>query len=375
MRPDSRRASAPVDRLLQQRLIICLGNGGVGKTTVAAALALAAAEQHRKTAVITVDPSRRLRDTLGLDTLSVDPHRIPLSDGIGHLDALALDAKRTFDALIARLARNPEIANRIYANRLYRELSNEFGGSIEYMAMEKLHELLHQHMYQLVVVDTPPSADARDLLSAPLRITALLASSAVRILKTPASLLWGSYTPIGRLTMTALLKGLERWTGLSLLQDLADFATNFEQLADGFRARAEDIDQALRSGDTSFVLVTTPEPDTVAATIEFDRELRAAGFPVAGVIANRVHDFPPPTDYAGLAYPEGLRRKLLSNYSDFVALAERDGSALARLHNEMTTPLLMALPTFEEAPTSFAGLSRMAALLRAPSQRPRPVQS
>ena len=283
----------------------------------------------------------------------------------GRLDALALDTKRTFDALIERAAPTPEIAARIRANRLYQELSNELGGSTEYMAMEKLHELLHQGIYDLVVVDTPPSSHARDLLSAPLRMTALLASSAVRILKTPASLLWGADTRLGKATMTALLKALERWTGMHLLQDLSDFAVNFELLADGFRTRAEEIDLALHRADTSFVLVTTSEPDTITATIELERELREERFPVAGVIANRVYDFAPLPGGAARSYPEPLRHKLLTNYADFAALGARDRRSLRRLQSESEVPLLAALPVLEEPPTSLRSLQAFAALLGA----------
>ncbi len=352
-----------VETLLRQRLIVCLGSGGVGKTTATAALALAAARRRRDTAVITADPARRLKDTLGLDRLSTEPRPVPLGDGEGRLDALAIDTKRIFDALIERAAPSREIAARIQANRLYQELSNEFGGSAEYMAMEKLHELLQQDTYDLVVVDTPPSAHARDLLSAPLRMTELVASSAVHILKSPASILWGGETRLGRMTLNALLKALERWTGLHLLGELSDFAASFEDLAEGFRSRAQEVDRALRRPDTSFVLVTSPEPDTVEATIEFHRELRAGGFPLAGIIANRVFDFPPLRPHAGDTYPEPLRHKLLVNYEDFAALAARDRRALARLQAETKCPLLAVLPMLDEALGSLASQERFAALL------------
>lgn len=244
-----------------------------------------------------------------------------------------------------------------------KELSNELGGSAEYMAMEKLYELLHQERYDLLVVDTPPSAHARDLLSAPLRMSELVTSSAVRILKTPASLLWGNEGSFGRMTLTALLKVLERWTGLHLLQELSDFAANFEQLADGFRVRAQDVDQALRRDDTSFVLVTTPEPNTVAACMDFHRELAELGFPLAGVVANRVFDFPDAPVDAGRQYPESLRRKLLENYEDFVALSQRDRNALARLEAETGLPILAILAALEEPPSSMIGLDRLTGLL------------
>ena len=357
---------AGLERLLANRLVVCLGSGGVGKTTVAAALGIAAARRAREAAVITVDPARRLKDALGLDALSSEPHRVELGNGAGgriHFDALALDTKRVFDALIERVSPSPELAARIQANRLYQELSNELGGSTEYMAMEKLYELLHQERYQLVVVDTPPSSHARDLLSAPRKMMELLASSAVRILKTPASLLWGSESRLARIPLNALLKALERWTGLSLLQDLADFVGEFEQLADGFRSRAEEVEQALRRPDTSFVVVTSPEPDTIAATLDLHRELADGGFPIAGVIANRVLELRPLERGAGKGHPEPLRRKLRANYEEYAAIAARDRRSLDRLQEQTGAPLLAALPAFADAPASLAGLERLASLL------------
>src|SRR5262245_52519623 len=245
-----KRAPSALERLLQQRLIVCVGCGGVGKTTDAAGLALAGALRRRDSAVITVDPARRLKDALGVETLSVQPHRIRLGNGAGTLEALALDTKRTFDALITRVAPNPDVAQRIFANRLYQQLSTELGGSTEYMAMEKLYELMHHEAYDLIVVDTPPSAHARDLLSAPLRLIELLASNAVRFLKAPSAMLSGSETGLARMTLNAIFKVLQRWTGLNVLSDLSDFAANFEDLVAGFRVRAADVDRALRETST-----------------------------------------------------------------------------------------------------------------------------
>jgi anion-transporting ArsA/GET3 family ATPase len=362
------RASAPpplpsLEGLLRKRLIVCVGCGGVGKTTTAAALALAGAQHGRRAAVITVDPARRLKDALGLEGLSVDPHRVTI-DATAHFDALALDTKRAFDNLVQRFAPSPEAAERILANRLYQEISSELAGSAEYMAMEKLHELVHHHRYQLVIVDTPPSAHARDLLAAPNRLVNLLASRAVSILQAPASLLSGS-SAAGRLTLSALLKALQRWTGFDLLQDLADFLSGFENMIEGFSLRAEEVNRMLRSATTAFVLVTTPEPHTVDTTIEFHRELKTAGFTVAGIIANRVLAFPRLSDPEGaaIAWEEPLRGKLLRNYAELNELSRRDRRALKHLHAETQAPLLAAVPAVTDAPTSLAGLARFARLL------------
>jgi anion-transporting ArsA/GET3 family ATPase len=352
---------AGLERLLAQRLIICVGTGGVGKTTTAAALALAAARRGRATAVITVDPSRRLKDALGVDELASEPRPVPLGGEAAPLAAMALDTKRTFDHLIARVAPSPAVAERILANRLYQEVSSELGGSGEYMAMEKLHELLSLDRYELIVVDTPPSADVRALLTAPGRMTELLASQAVQFLKAPSSILGGSSeSGLARATLAAVMKALERWTGMGLLGELSDFATGFEQLVDGFRARAAAIGTALRAPDTSFAIVTSPEPNTVAASIDFDAELRAGDYPVAGIIANRVYRFAPLAASAGTWAPAALREKLRANYRDFAALSRRDDTALRALTKRTGTPLLAVVPVMEEPPSSLVTLSALA---------------
>jgi anion-transporting ArsA/GET3 family ATPase len=353
-----------IEGLLRKRLVICVGSGGVGKTTTAAALALAAAFHGRRSAVITVDPAQRLKDALGLDDLSVEPHQVVV-DSAARFDALALDTKRTFDSIIERFAPSPAAAERILANRLYQELSNEFAGSAEYMAMEKLHELLHLRRYQLLIVDTPPSVHARELLAAPNRLTDLLASRAVNLLQAPASLLSGVGSGLGRMALSALLKLLQRWTGLDLLRDLAEFVASFEHMIEGFHTRAQEVDRLLRAPSTAFVLVTTPELPAIETTIGFHHELATGGFPVSGIIANRVLAFPPLKHPEGetAGYEERLRGKLLRNYADLHALAVRDQHALHRLHVGTQAPLLAAVPAVTEAPTSLAGLQRFAELL------------
>lgn len=354
---------ASIDNLFRKRLVICVGAGGVGKTTTSAALALAGALHGRRTAVITVDPARRLKDALGLDGLSSEPHAVTV--GAVRFDALALDAKRTFDALIERFAPTPAVAARIQANRLYQEFSNELAGSAEYMAMEKLHELLHTRRYQMLVVDTPPGAHASELLAAPNRLMNLLASRAASLLQSPAALLSGAPSTVTRLALSTLLKALQHWSGLDLLHDLADFAAGFEHMIEGFLSRAAEVHRLLRAPSTAFVLVTTNDPHTIETAINFHHELTAGGFPVAGIIANRVLAFPK-LDEAGAdlaAWDEPLLGHLLRNYRELYELAQRDRRALRKLHAETQAPLLAALPAVTVAPATLQGLERFARLL------------
>ncbi len=346
--------------LQEKKLIVSVGCGGVGKTTTSAALALAAARAGRRTAVITVDPARRLKDALGLEDLSIDPHPVHV-DGV-RFDALALDAKRTFDALVRRFAPSSAAAERIFANRIYSEVSNELAGSAEYMAMEKLHELVHTGDYDLIVVDTPPSANARDLLAAPNRLANLLTSKAVGLLQAPTSLLSIAGNPLQKAGLSALLKALQRWTGMQLLDDLSDFVSGFEGMIEGFRERADEIRTLLRSEATIFVLVTSTESSTIATTVAFHRDLVTDSFPVAGVIANRVLDFAPPERCAAALerWPEPLRGKLRRNQEELHALSMRDRESLEHLQSATGLRLLASLPQCREAPASLEALAEMA---------------
>src|SRR5439155_7719752 len=197
--------------------LLCVGGGGVGKTTTAAALAVEAARRGRKTAVLTVDPSPRLKDALGLGTLSARPRRVPLGS-IGargaHLDALLLDVKRTFDELVLALAPSPAHAEAVLANRLYQNLSGTLAGTAEYMAVEQVYRLAAEGGYDLLVVDTPPARHAVDFLDAPRRLANLLDSRAFAILKNPTSILPAAGSRLAQLLLAAVLRGLERFTGI-----------------------------------------------------------------------------------------------------------------------------------------------------------------
>jgi anion-transporting ArsA/GET3 family ATPase len=263
--------------------------------------------------------------------------------------------------VIQRFAPTADVAERIMANRLYQELSNELAGSAEYMAMEKLHEMSGAEYYDLIVVDTPPSSHVRDLLAAPNRLATLLTSRAVSLLQAPASLLSLADSRLGRMTLSTLLKALQRWTGMDLLRDLGEFVASFESMTEGFSERAAEVNELLRSSETAFVLVTTLEPHTIDTTIRFHAQLAAEGFRVSGIIANRIVAFPAldPEDLP-LDVDERLRHKLWDNYTDLRELSRRDERALTRLHRETGAPLLAAVPVAQEEPTSLAALEAFA---------------
>lgn len=353
---------APVgmDALLERRLILCVGCGGVGKTTIASALAVAAAGRGRRTVVLTVDPARRLKSALGLETLDHEIHSVPLGGGRS-LDAMMLDTKRMFDALVERFAGSPEAAARIFGNRLYREISNELAGSAEYMAMEKLHELATEHSYETIVLDTPPSAHVRDLLAAPNRLLTLLASRAVRILQAPASLLNDAPSRTARLALATLLKALERWSGLPLLRDLAEFVSSFEHMLDGFARRAREIEALVRAPETTFVLVTTPAEETVRTTRAFCEELRALGCAPSGIIANQIFAVPPLEPPR--AARDRLATKLWANYQRLRQRGLEQARTIAALCEATDLPLFACAPALARPPVSIRDLKQMAHLL------------
>ncbi len=344
--------------ILNNRLLLCMGSGGVGKTSTAAAIAYAAALEGRRCALITVDPARRLRSALGLDELSAEPTPIGI-DAPGELFAMALDTKRVFDDLIERVAPSTDIAARILRNPLYRELSNELGGSTEYMAMEKLHELV-DHEYDLIVVDTPPSAHAGELLAAPTRITDLVDSGAAAVLRAPASILRGNR--LANAALGAVLKALERWVGKGLVGNLSDFAGAFEPLLAGFRQRADAVQLTLRDKHTSAVLVTTPQAAAVRTTAELYADLRANRLRVAGIIANQVHHVDPMSKKHHILCSPALREKLWNNHEDYAERARRDRSALGRAADEITD-VLATIPRLEEPVSSLEQLAVIAEIL------------
>ncbi len=347
-----------MESLLASRLILCMGGGGVGKTSTAAALALCAANSGRRCALITVDPARRLSTALGLDDLSAAPTAVGAgSDGTGSFDAMVLDTKRVFDDLVRRSAPSVEVAETILRNQLYETLSDELGGSTEYMAMEKVHELLAAD-YETIVVDTPPGSHARDLLAAPSRIARLVDSGVAATLLTPANILRGN-----RLTKAALatiLAALQRWVGIDLVAELANFAAAFEPLLDGFRERAGALQTTLRGPDTAIVVITTPERRSLDKAGDLCRELAGDDLPVVGLIANQVCTVgAQPT--AKLRCNAALRRKLEDNYARY---ARRAGEDDASIHKAaQIAPVLGRIPKMQTPVSSLDHVREMAAAL------------
>ncbi len=279
------------------RIVICCGSGGVGKTTTAAALALRAAEQGRTVCVLTIDPARRLAQSMGLSHLDNTPRLVPgVGAGSGgRLFAMMLDMKRTFDEVVEQHA-DPAKARAILENPFYQSLSSSFAGTQEYMAMEKLGQL-HQprtadgtpQPWDLVIVDTPPSRSALDFLDAPKRLGSFLDGRFVRLLLAPARVGSKAYLRVVSLGIGAFTGVLSKILGAGLLTDLQQFVAALDSTFGGFRQRAEQTYALLQAPGTAFLVVAAPEPDALREAAYFVERLAEDGMPLAGLVVNRVH--------------------------------------------------------------------------------------
>jgi anion-transporting ArsA/GET3 family ATPase len=270
------------------RIVVCCGSGGVGKTTTSAALALAAAEAGRRVVVLTIDPARRLAQSLGLEELDNEPRQVDVPGAEGRLDAMMLDMKRTFDDIVVAHS-TPDRAEQILANPFYQTLSSSFAGTQEYMAMEKLGQLRTAERWDLIVVDTPPSRSALDFLDAPNRMSRFLDGTMIRVLTAPARAggrAGFKFASAGFLIFTRIISKV---LGGQLLRDISAFVSALDTMFGGFRERATATYELLRRPGTWFVVVATPEPDALREASYFVDRLSTEGMPLAGLVLNRTH--------------------------------------------------------------------------------------
>jgi len=272
------------------RIIVTCGSGGVGKTTTAAALALRAAGAGRRTVVLTIDPARRLAQSMGLTELDNTPREVSGIDGLpeGHLFAMMLDMKRTFDEVVAAHS-TPERAEAVFANPFYQALSTSFAGTQEYMAMEKLSQLAEQSEWDLIVVDTPPSRSALDFLDAPQRLGRFLDGRLIKLLAAPAKAGGKAYLRVVTPPHSPLTKAITKILGNDLLRDVSAFVSSLEAMFGGFRERAEHTYELLKAPGTAFLVVASPEPDALREASYFVERLAGENMPLAGLVINRVH--------------------------------------------------------------------------------------
>ena len=337
-------------------ILICSGSGGVGKTTTAAVLAMEAAEAGRRAVVVTIDPAKRLADALGLDGIGNAPKRIE-GPWPGELWAVMLDTKSTFDDLVTQYSAEPEQAERILANRFYKNISGALSGTQEYMAMEKLYALHADEAFDLVVVDTPPSRNALDFLEAPRRLTRFLDHRLYRVLMAPTR---GVMKAVN-VAAQAFVRSVSKVVGGEVFDDAVAFFQAFDGMEAGFKERAELVLDLLTSPVTGFVLVASPNRDTVEEARFFAEKLAEADIPVSALIVNRMH--PKFTD----ALPESLRARadtldgteiggLYRNLADFALVSAREEEHLSGLAEQVAPSPVIRVPFLRSDVHDLTGL-------------------
>ncbi len=342
------------DLARERSVVVCAGPGGVGKTTISAAIALQAAREGRRACVITVDPARRLADALGVGTLTNAPAPVE-GDFAGSLHAMMLDTKGTFDDLVQHYARSDAQAEAIRTNRIYQNLTGMLSGTQEYMAMEKLYELTQSGDFDVVVVDTPPTRNALDLLDAPRRLTRFLDNRLFRALLAPTRASLRLLT----IATQALLRTISKVAGAEIVQDAVDFFQAFEGMEEGFSSRAAAIRDLLADPATAYVLVTSPRPDSIEETSYFASRLGDTGVEAAALVVNRVHpSFGPVTTEVG--DPGGDLGALLENHARLRLAAFEEEEAAAALVERVAPSPVAKLPLLGSDVHDLEGLATVA---------------
>jgi anion-transporting ArsA/GET3 family ATPase len=371
----SSKSAGLAARLSGIRVCICLGSGGVGKTTTSAALALALAARGQKVAVITIDPARRLAGALGLEELSgegeqagqhlVDP-ALFAAQGVemkGELWAMMLDPKRTFDEIVRSLEPDQSAREEILSNPIYRELSTAVSGSQELSAIAKLYELHNERDFDVIVLDTPPSRNAMDFLDAPTRLLGFLEGRALKVFIAPGGL---TARLFGR--PTALVFSIfARVTGVDMLSDLSRFFRSVSGVIEGFGERTRGVAALLREPSTTFLIVTSPEPEPADEAVFLAENLTARDMSRGELIINRVHsdglDGRSAEEVKVLLEPQlgdRLAGRVAHNLADFDVLVQRDRETIARLASELQERDPILVPHFDQDIQDLAGLALVA---------------
>jgi anion-transporting ArsA/GET3 family ATPase len=351
-------------RLRDKRVVVCVGAGGVGKTTTSAALALGLAMRGQKVAVVTIDPARRLASALGLRELTGHPSRVTGGVPIeGELWAMMLDAKRTFDEIVTELAPDDSAREEILANPVYGELSTAVAGSHELSAVAKLYELYEEHDFDVIVLDTPPSRNALDFLGAPARLLGFLEGRALQVFLAPGGL---TARLFGR--GTALVFAIfARVTGVDMLGELSRFFRSLSGVIEGFGERTRAVSALLRSPHTGFVIITSPEPEPAGEASYLAASLAAAGMGEGELVVNRVN-----SDGLHGSSPEAVARllsdglgpslaaRVARNLADFDVVARRDEATVAELTAALGRRHATLVPELDQEVQDLGGLALIA---------------
>jgi len=345
-------------------VVVCVGPGGVGKTTTAAAIALQGARSGLRACVVTIDPARRLADALGITHVGNEPHRVSTPAGEepwpGELWAVMLDAQGTFNDLVGRYATTPSQAEAILTNPVYQNISGALSGTQEYMAVEKLYELQESGAYDLIVVDTPPAQHALDFLEAPKHLARLLDNRVFRLLMTPTR------AGLRALELGAqlMLRTIAKVAGGDVVGETIQFFTQFEGMEDGFRARARRADELLHSEQTSFTLVCSPRRDTVEEALYLVAQMASSGAEPSTVVVNRVYPRYQPVSAAWARTLAGTPLgPLLTNLEQLEMLAAQEDEQLARVSSALPWAKVVRVPFLARDVSDLEALAEVAGYL------------
>ncbi|MCL2770666.1 MAG: AAA family ATPase [Solirubrobacterales bacterium] len=378
----ARRGSIPrprlaPERLLERRICVCVGSGGVGKTTISAALGLGLAAGGGRVAVVTIDPANRLANALGVAKLGDEPHLVDTGAleirgelVQGELWAMTLDVKRTFDRLVARLAPDERAREEVLANRIYREISSAVAGSQEVSALARLYELEREGGFDVIVLDTPPSRNALDFLDAPGRLQRFLEGRALGMFLAPAGM---TSRLLGR-PAGLLFSFFSRATGVDMVAELSVFFRSLGGMLDGVHERAVGVGALLRDpASSTFLIVSSPERAGVDEAIFLAQRLRDAAMERGGLVVNRVHlgglhghTVQEVHELLSPELGEALAARVAGNLADFDVLARRDAEGVARLARAIEEPSPVLIPHLDAEVEDLPGLARVAELMLEP---------
>lgn len=365
--------------LKDKKVILVCGSGGVGKTTVAASLAIQASSLGKKVVVLTIDPAKRLATSLGLKKLTSEPKKIEttllkkvMGSSDGELYAMMLDTKHTFDQLVIKYSPSKDVENKILENRIYKQLSNMIAGSQEYMAMEKLYEIVEKEAYDLVIIDTPPTTHALEFLEAPEKMVNAISHSMIHLLLKPASLVGKSTLKIFAKGSELVLKMFDRIIGFAFLQEISEMLVSFQKLLGGFESRAKEVKEILMDSKTTFVLVAACEEKSIKEVELFTRKLSGLNYALSGVILNRVYPF-----YSISTKRQGenldqlkkdvgaiMADKMMKSYYSCQTLAKRDKKYLEQIEKGAKKDQFVAsIPLFETDIHDIEGLAQLSIYL------------
>lgn len=358
---------------LKSNIYLICGSGGVGKTTISAALGVKFAMEGKKAIVLTIDPARRLATALGIEGLTDEPRKIeiPHPGKTGEMQAMMLDTKRTFDRIVEKYAATDEAKQRIYQNKIYQHLSQMLAGTQEYMAMERLYEIYQQNHYDVIVVDTPPMQNALDFLAAPQKMMNMINNSMLHLLLKPSLSLGKSGLKFLEKGSQHILKIFDRITGFAFMQDISEMLIAFKELLGGFESRAGEVSDLLSDPSSNFITVCTTDENSISEVKQFHQQLKDYHYNSCCLIINRV--------YQGQAFTaeqlKSLYKKLkvnttakeaeilMENYKNFLPLIKKDKKNIAQISRIVGKKSIITIPLYLSDVHDIKGLQQVASAI------------